>query len=191
MKAAIYARVSTEDQHCEMQLAELGGLAERMGWQSDIRMEQESTRKRRPVLEQLLKDAQQRKFDVVLCWKLDRFGRTMRELVANIELLDRASVRFMCPGQGIDTDQRNPASRLLLHILASVAEFERDLIRERTKAGVAQAKRAGKHCGRPAKVFDREKARKLRERGLSWRDIGKRMGVSHMTVKTALKSGVN
>jgi len=90
--------------------------------------EKESTCRRRPVLEQLLGDGTKRKFDVLLVWKLDRLGRAVAELVANIQALDRAGVRGMVYGQGIDTDQRSPVGKLMIHVLAAVAEFERDLI---------------------------------------------------------------
>lgn len=188
MKAAIYARVSTEDQDCAMQLTELRAYAGRMGWETSEYVEKASTRKKRPELERLLSDARQRKFDAVLVWKLDRFGRSVRELSENVGHLDQCGVRFVALLSSIDTDQRNPSSRLMLNMLAAFAEFERDLIQERTKAGVAQAKRAGKHCGRPARVFDVERARKLRARGLGWREIGAKLGVSHMTVRTRLIS---
>lgn len=188
MRAAIYARVSTEDQHCEMQLAELGDLARRNGWEVVEYVEKVSSRKQRPALERLLQDGKHRKFDVVMVWKLDRFGRRLTELVANIETLALAGVRFWCPGQNIDTDQRNPISRLTLQILGAVAEFERDLIQERTKAGIAQAQRAGKHCGRPAKVFPRDRCAVLRKQGLSFRAIGRKLGVSEFTVRQVLKT---
>lgn len=188
MIAAIYARVSTEDQHCEMQLHDLGEYANRLGWSTVVYLEKESTRKKRPELDRLLVDARQRKFDAVLTWKLDRFGRSLRELDENARLLDSYGIRFLALHSGIDTDQKNPVARLLFNIMGSFAEFERDLIRERTKAGIAQAKRAGKHCGRPRLIFDQAKARQLRDRGLSWREIGKKMGVSHSKVRIALKS---
>lgn len=188
MIAAIYARVSTEDQHCEMQLHELTSYCARMGWTSIEYVEKASTRTKRPELARLLTDARHRKFDVVLVWKLDRFGRSVRELHDNIALLDGSGIRFLALMSNIDTDQRNPTSRLLLNMLAAFAEFERDLIQERTKAGIAQAKRQGKHCGRPRKVFDHVKARKLRDRGLSWREISGKLGVPHATIRAALKT---
>lgn len=205
LTAAIYARVSTEDQNCSMQLRELGELASRNGWERLDYIEMESTRKRRPVLEKLLADAKARKFDIVLCWKLDRFGRTMTEVLSNIELLNLAGVRFL--SGVIDTDKRNPAARLTLHILAAVAEFERDLIRERTIAGGREYRRAyyagevgvgpGKRQshsrrnlppGRPKVIFRRDEAEHLRKLGWSWRAIARHLAVSATTLRDALKS---
>src|ERR1041384_36347 len=138
LRVAIYARVSTAEQNWEMQVTDLNEFVGRMKWDKTEYLEKETTRKRRPQREQLLKDAASRKFDIVIVWKLDRFGRSLRELVSNIEALDRAGVRFIAKESQIDTDQRNPTSKLLLHVLASVAEFERDLIRDRVTAGVRQ-----------------------------------------------------
>lgn len=204
MTAAIYARVSTDDQNCSLQLRDLRETAARNGWDTVEYMDMESTRKRRPKLEELLKDAKARKFDVVLCWKLDRFGRSVKELLANIEMLDLAGIRFMA---GIvDTDKRNPGSRLMLHILAAVAEFERDLIRERVTAGVAEYQRAYKAGrvgadrqrqsrssenrahGRPKKVFDRLKVEELRESGMSERKIAEALGLKKTVVHDYLAS---
>ncbi len=199
MKAAIYARVSTVEQKTELQTDDAHDLVCRMKWDPIMYLEQESTRKKRPVLEQLLADARARKFDVVVVWKLDRFGRSVQELVANIEALDRAGIRFIAMTQNIDTDQRNPTSKLLLHVLAAVAEFERDLIRERVTAGLAEYRRAfdsgkigksrqsrsGKNLAahRPAKVFDRDRAIELRNTGQSWRAIAKALGVDQRTIR--------
>jgi putative DNA-invertase from lambdoid prophage Rac len=188
MIAALYARVSTEDQHCEMQLAELRAYCQRMGWTATEYVEKASTRKKRPELERLLGDARQRKLDVLLVWKLDRFGRSVRELHDNIAHLDQSGVRFLALMSNIDTDQRNPTSRLLLNMLAAFAEFERDLIQERTKAGIAQARRQGKHCGRPALVFDRAKAATLRKQGRTWPEISKALSVPITTIRRALHS---
>jgi putative DNA-invertase from lambdoid prophage Rac len=206
MRAAIYARVSTYDQHCQMQVRELKEDATRRGWGQVEYVDMESTRKRRPELERLLADAAKGKLDTVLVWKLDRFGRSVQELVANIAALDRAGVRFIVASQGIDTDKRNPTSRFLLHILAAVAEFERDLIQERVKAGQAEYMRAyeagevgpGKSreskskrnlaAHRPRKVFARAEAVKLRKSGLSWGAISARLGVSVSTVRDSVNS---
>ena len=100
-------------------------------------------------------DAALRRFDAVLVWKLDRFGRSVRTCLDGIESLRAHGIRFLAVSQSIDTDESNPTSRLLLHILASVAEFEREFIRERVRAGVKSAKHQGKQLGRRQVVFDR------------------------------------
>jgi DNA invertase Pin-like site-specific DNA recombinase len=110
---------------------------------------------KRPVLDRLLQDARLKKFDVVLVWKLDRFGRSLQHLIENVQTLDSAGIRFIVPSQNIDTDTRSPMGKFLMHIFGAFAEFERDLIVERVRAGVAEAKRQGKHCGRPARVLRR------------------------------------
>lgn len=192
LRIAIYARVSSQDQHCELQLSELRGYCQRCGWTDVAEYVEKVSGKagqKRPMLDQLLADARLKKVDIVLVWKIDRFGRSLQEFVERVRALDDMGVRFIAPNQGIDTDQQNPAAKLLMHILASMAEFERDLIQERVRAGVAEAKRQGKHCGRPKKVFRRDEAKKLRSEGMSWRAIARRLGVPQATIRLAL-SGV-
>ncbi len=190
--AAIYARVSTYDQHCELQLSELRAYCERMGWEIEREYIEKASGKaggKRPQLEKLLADGRLRKFDVVLVWKIDRFGRSVREFTERVLDLDHSGIRFVAPSQGIDTDQASPAGKLLMHILAAMAEFERDLIRERVKAGVAEAQRRGKHCGRPKKVFRRDEAVRMRKAGMSWRAIGAALKVPFATVRLAVERG--
>jgi DNA invertase Pin-like site-specific DNA recombinase len=202
MKAAIYARVSTADQFCQMQLTELRGFAERMGWATVEYVEKASTRGKRPVFDALMAEAKMRRFDVVLVWKLDRFGRSVRQLVENIQALDQLGIRFVAPSQSIDTDQKNPTGRLLMHILAAVAEFERDLIRERVMGGITEYKRAfaagevgkGRHSRsgkdmpphRPLRVFARGRAAELRSQGMSWRKISRALKIPVSTIRGAL-----
>jgi len=141
MKAAIYARVSTSDQHNEIQIKELTAYVERRGWElAGVYQDQMSGAKaQRPGLDALMADARLHKFDAVIVWKLDRFGRSLINCVAGIQELTAAGVRFIAVSQGLDTDAANPTSRLLLHILAALAEFERELIKERG-VGRAQAR---------------------------------------------------
>jgi DNA invertase Pin-like site-specific DNA recombinase len=167
MKAAIYARVSTTDQHNEIQVRELIDYIGRRGWDlAGIYQDQMSGAKaKRPGLDALMADARLHNFDAVLVWKLDRFGRSLMNCVQGIQELAAMDVRFIAVSQGLDTDQANPTSRLLLHILAAVSEFERELICERVRSGVANAKRNGKALGRPKAVFDRQKALDMRGGG--------------------------
>jgi len=183
--AAIYVRVSTLDQHDALQFTEIRDYCARMGWTVVEYAEKISSARRRPALDRLMADARLKRFDVIVVWKLDRFARSLSQLITNIQLLDGFGVRFICLTQGIDTDKSNPASRLMLHILGAVAEFERGIIRERVRAGVAQAQRDGKHCGRPVKVFRRDDVIRLRKTGLSWAEIARKVGQPPTTVRRA------
>jgi DNA invertase Pin-like site-specific DNA recombinase len=146
----------------------------------------------RPGLDKLMTDAQQRRFDAVLVWKLDRFGRSLVHCVSGIQELSSLGIRFIATSQGLDTDESNPASKLLMHILAAVAQFERELIRERVSAGMrnAQSKgtRSGKAIGRPRRVFDREEVLRLRQDGVSMAQIARQMQVGVGTVARVLQS---
>jgi putative DNA-invertase from lambdoid prophage Rac len=159
-----------------------------MGWAVVEYAEKASSVKLRPVLERMMADARLRKFDILLVWKLDRFGRSLTQLVTNIQTLDSLGIRFIAVTQGLDTDQRNPMNKLMLHMIGAFAEFERSIIVERVKGGVAEAKRQGKHCGRPVKVWRRDDAVELRAQGLSFRQIGTRIGQSEASVRRALKT---
>jgi len=195
VKTAIYARVSTTDQNCEMQLRELREYALRRGW--EIAGEYVDTgwsgaKASRPQLDRLMQDASRRSFDAVLVYKLDRFGRSVRNCLDGIEALRAHGVRFLAVSQNIDTDESNPTSRLMLHILAAVAEFERELIRERVSAGMRNAKakgtRSGKAIGRPKAVFDRSQVVRLREDGLSVSQIARQLQVGVGTIARVLQA---
>ena len=189
MKVALYLRVSTSDQHCEVQARELREYCERRGWEvvQEYQDEMSGAKKKRPGLDALMKDASLHKFDAVLVWKLDRFGRSVLHLTENVDKLKHGGIRFMAVSQGIDTDSNNPTSGLMLHILAAVAEFERELIRERTVSGVAKARADGKQLGRPKRLFRRDEAVRMRKEGMSWRAIAKELGVGTMTVLDAVR----
>jgi len=188
-KAVLYARVSTQDQNCEMQVRELHEYASRRGWQvSDEYVDTgwSGAKASRPELDRLMRDAALRRFDGVLVWKLDRFGRSVRNCLDGIEALRAHGIRFLAVSQSIDTDESNPTSRLLLHILASVAEFEREMIRERVSAGVRNAKRNGKQLGRKRVVFNRDKAHQMQLAGASVREIASAMQVGKGTIQRFL-----
>jgi putative DNA-invertase from lambdoid prophage Rac len=190
MRAAIYARVSTSDQNCDLQRAELQEHIRRRGWVPAgeyVDSGWSGSRSDRPDFSRLMEDAERRRFDAVLVWKLDRFGRSVRHCVTAIETLRSLGIRFLAVSQGIDTDESNPGSRLMLHILAAVAEFERELIRERVVAGLKTARargtRSGRRIGRPRAVFRRDDVVRLRQRGLSWSEIAREVGAGATTVR--------
>ena len=150
MRSAIYARVSTADQTCEMQLRELREYAARRGWElfaEYVDRGWSGAKANRPELDRLMADARQRRFDAVLVWKLDRWGRSIRHAMNSIQELACHGVRFLAITQNIDTDESNPMSRFMLHIMAAFAELERELIRERVVSGVRAAKANGKRLG--------------------------------------------
>ena len=192
MKAGVYARVSTSDQNCQMQLCELREYVVRRGWtvtEEYVDTGWSGTKASRPELDRLMRDASRREFDVVLVYKLDRFGRSVLHLNQQLAALTSYGIRFISTSQAIDTDQSNPTSRLLLQIVASVAEFEREMIRERTLSGIRAAKANGKRLGRPKRVFRRDHVVRLRdERRLSWRAIARELGVPVMTAMDAYRN---
>jgi DNA invertase Pin-like site-specific DNA recombinase len=194
IRAAIYARVSTSDQNNAIQVRELTEYIQRRGWALvGTYLDQMSGAKAsRPGLDRLMADARQRRFEVVLVWKMDRFGRSLVHCISAIQELASLGVRFIATSQGLDTDESNPASKLLLHILAAVAQFERELIRERVSAGMRTARargtRTGRDIGRPRRVFDRGRVLLLREAGQSWRQIASALGVGVGTVRRTAAS---
>jgi|ERR1051326_1661186 DNA invertase Pin-like site-specific DNA recombinase len=202
---AIYARVSTKDQHCDMQLTDLRAHAGRMGWKIAAEYVETASGKagaRRPEQRKLLADAGGRKFDAVLVWRIDRFGRSISDFVQNVQTLDAAGVRFIVPSQGIDTDQRNPMANFLMKLLALFAELERELIVERVTAGVRSyrelhaAGKIGRHrhsksgedkpIGRPRTVASFGRARELRAQGWGWHRISIELGIAKTTLRRAL-----
>jgi DNA invertase Pin-like site-specific DNA recombinase len=136
-----------------------------------------------------MRDAHQRRFDAVLVWKLDRWGRSLVQSLQSVQELASMGVRFIAITQNIDTDESNPMSRFMLHIFGAFAEFEREMIRERVCAGVRNAKRKGKQLGRRRVVFDRSRARDLHQAGASVREIASVLGVGAGTIHRLLASG--
>ncbi len=190
VKTAIYCRVSTADQSCELQRRELVEYCKHRGWQiadEYIDTGWSGAKAVRPELTRLMEDARKRRWDTVAVWKLDRWGRSVPECIRSIQELSALGIRFVAVTQNIDTDEKNPMSRFLLVIMSAFAELERELIRERTVAGVKAARDNGKTLGRPRRVFRRDEALKLRGEGLSWRAIAKQMAVPVSTVVDACR----
>jgi len=189
MRVGIYARVSTLiGQSPEMQLAELRQYASRRGWEiygeyvdSGISGSKES----RPELNRLMSDVHLRRFDVVLCWKVDRFGRSLKHLVNALADLDSYGVAFVSLRDNLDLS--TPSGRLMFQIIGAMAEFERSLIQERVRAGLRNAKLRGKILGRPPMTLDRERIARLRASGASIREISTQLEVSTATIHKALR----
>src|SRR5438552_14677323 len=150
MRAAIYARVSTVDQEPENQLAELRRYVMARGWTATEYVDRgvSGSKERRPALDQLLADARRRKFDAVVCWRLDRLGRNLKHLIGLLEELQALGIAFVSLAEGIDAT--TPAGKLQMHIHGAIAEFERARIAERFKAGLQRARAQGTRLGRPS-----------------------------------------
>jgi len=134
---------------------------------------------RRPALDALLQDARRRRFDVVVCWRLDRLGRNLKHLITLLEDLQMLGIAFVSLAEGIDATA--PAGKLQMHILGAIAEFERERIRERVLAGLRRARRAGKRLGRPQARPPIDGLQRVA--GLPVQIAAERLGVSRSTVK--------
>ena len=184
---ALYARVSTLDQNCEPQLADLRRYAgQRFGQCYEYVDEGVSgAQRRRPQLDAMVRDAHKRMFDVVLVWKFDRFARSLKHLIDGLEEFRVLGIDFVSFTEGIDTT--TATGQLMFHIVGAFAQFEREIIRERVRAGMAHARAMGKKIGRPRALVDLEKVAQLRAQGLSLREIARTLGVPVSRVRRALK----
>ena len=193
MRVAIYARCSTQEQSVALQLDGLREYSQARGFevvQEYLDEGVSGARAKRPALDQLLADAHRRKFDAVLVWKLDRLGRSLSHLIRLVDQLGSLGVDLVSLGDsGLDTT--GPSGRLLFHVMGAVAEFEQDLIRERTRAGLQAARRRGRQLGRPRVLDTRQtlRVRRLRQAGNSLREIARLVGVGKATVSRALAAG--
>jgi DNA invertase Pin-like site-specific DNA recombinase len=129
-------------------------------------------------------DARKKRFDVVLVWKFDRFARSLKHLIDSLEDFGALGIDFVSYTEGVDTT--TPSGRLLFHMVGAVAQFERDLIAERVRAGIAHAKAIGKRIGRPPAEIDVGQVRSLRARALSLRKIARILNVPVSRVRRAL-----
>jgi DNA invertase Pin-like site-specific DNA recombinase len=177
MRATIYARVSTFDQEPENQL-----LVDARCWtaaEEYVDRGVSGAKDRRPALDRLLFEARRRRFDVLVVWRLDRLGRSVRHLVNFISELSALGIGFASLGEGIDTN--TPSGRLQLHILSALAEFERERIRERVLSGLARARAHGTRLGRPRQGV--QTARVASVSHLTVDAAARQLGVSRSTVK--------
>ena len=184
--AALYARVSTLDQNCEVQLEDLRRYAQHRFtvFREYIDVGVSGAQRHRPQLDALLKDAHKRLFDVVLVWKFDRFARSLKHLIESLDEFSSLGIDFISYTEGVDTT--TPSGQLLFHIVGAVAQFERDLIAERVRAGMAHARAMGKKIGRPRAHVDLEAITRLRVQGKSLRNIATTLSVPVSRVRRAL-----
>jgi DNA invertase Pin-like site-specific DNA recombinase len=186
LRCGVYARVSTHEQSCESQLLELREYASRRGWvvtREFVDTGWSGAKERRPELDRLTADCRRRRLDVVLVYRFDRFARSVRQLVLALEEFRSLKIDFVSIHEGCDTS--TPNGRLVFNIFASIAEFERELIRDRVRSGLAAARKRGTRLGRPQSAVDVGRIHTLRAAGTPWRVLAKQLGLSVNTVRKA------
>lgn len=175
-----------------MQLRELREYADRRGWEITSEYTDHGisgSRESRPELNRLMADAHQRRFDTVLVWKVDRFGRSLRHLVNALAELGALGVAFVSLRDNLDLS--TPSGRLMFAVIGAMAEFERSLIQERVRAGLRNARAKGKSLGRPQRIVSRDAIAQMRAEGLSLRQIAERLGIGYGTVRERLQTSGN
>jgi putative DNA-invertase from lambdoid prophage Rac len=183
MKAALYARVSTHDQQMlPLQLKAMREYVKKRGWTIAQQIKEiGSGAKTRPQREELLKTPRRREIDVIIVWRLDRWGRSLADLVSTLKELSDLSVSFVSLTEAIDLT--TPSGRALAGMLAVFAEFERDILCERVKAGIAQAREQGKRHGRPPTAIKQAvEVKRLFKKGMSKSEIARRLKIGRTSV---------
>lgn len=187
---ALYARVSTDQQTTENQLKELRAVARRMGWRLDGEYVDRGIsgakgREQRPAFDRMLKAAARREFDIIMAWSVDRLGRSLQHLVSFLGEIHAKGIDLYLHQQGIDST--TPAGKALFQMCGVFAEFERAMIQERVKAGLARARAQGKKLGRPRIGVQVERAiMKARDKGKGVKKIAREIGVGVGTVQRVL-----
>ena len=186
MKAFLYTRVSTNLQDCDMQFREMAEFARRRDWDTETFSDRgvSGSKAARPELDEMLRRAHKKDCDVIMVYRFDRFARSVRHLVNALAEFEALGIQFVSIHENVDTTL--PQGKLMFHIFAAIAEFEREMIRERVRSGVAQARAEGKLLGRPVVAVDAPKIAALRKRGLSWRDIAAKTGLNRETCRRAV-----
>ena len=186
-RVGLYARVSTNDQQTlSMQNRAMREYAARRGWTVAVNVrEVGSGAARREAREKLLEAARRREIDVVLVWRLDRWGRSVTDLLATLQELEHLGVGFVSLTEALDLT--TPAGRAMAGLLAIFAEFEREILRERTRSGLAHARANGKRLGRPetAAIYA-DQVRKLHRAGVSKSEIARRLQIGRTSVRRIL-----
>ena len=194
MRVALYARVSTADkgQDPRVQTLELQEYCQRRGWSvagEYVDVGISGTKEKRPELDRLMADAHRRRFDAVLCWKFDRFARSVSHLLRALETFRALGIDFVSFSEQLDTS--TPTGKMVFTILGAVAELERSLIVERVRAGMRNARAKGKQIGRPPRTYlDQDMRRSIYEAyakgGSSLRQLAVRFGTSVATVQRCI-----
>ena len=185
----LYARVSTHDQDPEVQLGALRSHAAQRGWQvveEFVDRGVSGARERRPALDRLMKAAWTGRFQVVLVWRFDRFARSVKHVVAALETFRSLQVGFVSLQEQLDT--ATPIGQAMFTIIGAMAQLERDIIRERVKAGVERARARGIRLGRPTVPVDLARLQALRRQGLAMGEIARQARCSRSTVRRRLRA---
>ena len=186
-RAGLYARVSTNDQQTiPLQIRALREYANRRGWTVALQVrEVGSGAAKREAREKLLEAARRREIDVVLVWRLDRWGRSVTDLLATLQELEHLGVGFVSLTEALDLT--TPAGRAMAGLLAIFAEFEREILRERTRAGLAHARQNGQRLGRPITAgLHTDQVQKLYRAGVSKAEIARRLQIGRTSVRRIL-----
>jgi DNA invertase Pin-like site-specific DNA recombinase len=191
-KVGLYGRVSTTDkgQDPELQLKDLRAYVKARGWKvfgEYVDRGESGAKDRRPELDRLMEDARKRRIDGILVWKLDRFGRSLKSLVTTLEELRALGIQFVSYTENLDFS--TPAGTAMANLIGVFAEFERDLIRERVRAGIQNAKSKGIRVGRRPLIDKRllGTVRDMKGKGMSIRGISRELGVSKSLVHKSLQ----
>ena len=188
-KAAIYCRVSTQDQNTDMQTNDLRKYALDRGFNivdEFVDNGISGSIKKRPALDKLMEDAKKKKFDIVLVWRFDRFARSSRHLVEALHTFKHLGIDFISYNENIDTS--SPLGEAIFTIISAMSQLERDIIRERVKAGLKNAKNIGTKLGRPKVKVSASKAKEMQNNGLSVRSIAKELNTSPATISRILNN---
>src|SRR5271170_269787 len=190
MRIGIYARVSTKDQSCELQVRDLRAYCGARGLDlvgEYIDVGQSGAKDSRPELNKLMDDARKRQFDAIVGWRFDRVARSTKNLLTALEEFRSLGIQFISYQENIDTS--SALGQAVFTIVSAVAQLERDLIRERVSAGIRNARANGKKLGRPKSGVDRERILQMKAQGQSLRQIATNLDVGYGTVRERLQNG--
>ena len=188
-RAGLYARVSTHDQQTlSLQIRAMREYAAKRGWEIAVQIKEVgSGASERELREKLMAAARRREIDAVVVWRLDRWGRSLADLVTTLEELAKLSVGFVSLTEALDLT--TPTGRAMAGLFSVFAQFENEILRERIRAGIAEARLQGKHLGRPVTVGKMGgQIRKLHRAGVAKAEIARRLGIGRTSVRRILKT---
>jgi len=189
MRIGNYARVSTKDQSCELQVRDLRAYCAARGFdlvREYVDVGQSGAKDSRPALNKLMDDARKRQFDAVVCWRFDRFARSTKHLLSALEEFRSLGIQFISYQENIDTS--SALGQALFTIVSAVAQLERDLIRERVTARIRNARANGKKLGRPMRAVDPDRILEMRADGQTLEQIAENLGIGYGTVRARLQN---